>query len=154
MESEKCNREARKSGKVRKKREKWILLLFITGVFLFTSGCVSRIQKTRKLRDLDYTIVDKDMVPQELQLLIEENKSMPFKLTYMDQGKLYIAEGYGVQLTTGYSVEVVGLYETEDAVYIHTNLLGPEKEEQIKECSTFPYIVVQLAAVEKQVMFD
>ena len=131
-----------------------LMILVLAGILLLTAGCVSRPQKTRKLRDLNYVIVDKDLIPAELQLLIEENKSMPFKLTYSDQGKLYIAEGYGAQPTTGYSVEVNGLYETEDAIYIHTNLLGPGKEEEIKEISTFPYAVVQLDALEKKVMFD
>ena len=98
--------------------------------------------------------MDKDLIPSELQLLIEENKSMPFKLTYSEQGKLYIVEGYGTQPTTGYSVEVNSLYETENAIYIDTNLLGPGKEEEIKEISTFPYVVVQLEALKKKVMFD
>lgn len=141
-----------------KKKKQWcriaLTLLALAGILFLTAGCVSRPQKTRKLRDLDYVIVDKDLIPAELQLLIEENKSMPFKLTYSDQGKLYIAEGYGAQPTTGYSVEVNGLYETEDAIYIHTNLLGPGKEEETQEISTFPYVAVQLDALEKKVMFD
>ena len=86
--------------------------------------------------------------------MIEENKSKPFKLTYADQGYLYIAQGYGAQKKTGYSVEVLALYETENAVYIHTNLLGPGKGEQTKEAATFPYVVVQLKYIEKNVMFD
>ena len=118
------------------------------------SGCVSRPQKTQKLRDLEFTVLDKDAVPEEFALVIEENKAMPFKLTYADQGYLYIAEGYGAQPTTGYSVEVNGLYETEDAVYIHTNLLGPEKGEKTKEISTFPYVVVQTEYIDKTVLFD
>lgn len=143
---------------MKKRKKRWqrgvVLSLFLLGTVFLNTGCVSRPQKTRKLRDLEYVIVDKDLIPPELQLLIEENKSMPFKLTYSDQGKLYIAEGYGAQPTTGYSVEVNGLYETEDAIYIHTNLLGPGKEEEIKEISTFPYVAVQLEALEKKVMFD
>nr|WP_207750957.1 protease complex subunit PrcB family protein [Mediterraneibacter glycyrrhizinilyticus] len=118
------------------------------------AGCVTRTQKTQKIRDLEFTVLDKDAAPEELKLLIEENKAKPFKLTYADQGSLYIAEGYGAQLTTGYSVEVNGLYETEDAVYIHTNLLGPEKGEETKEITTFPYVVVQLEDVGKNVIFD
>lgn len=143
---------------MKKRKKRWqrvtVLSLFLLEVVILNTGCVSRPQKTRKLRNLEYVIVDKDLIPSELQLLIEENKSMPFKLTYSDQGKLYIAEGYGVQPTTGYSVEVNGLYETEDAIYIHTNLLGPGKEEEIKEIVTFPYVVIQLEALEKKVMFD
>ena len=51
--------------------------------------------------------------------------------------------------TTGYSVEVNDLYETEDAVFIHTTLLGPEAGEDIKEISTFPYVVVKLEYIDK-----
>ena len=118
------------------------------------AGCVTRLQKTQKIRDLEFTVLDKDAAPEELKLLIEKNKTTPFRLTYADQGFLYIAEGYGAQLTTGYSVEVNGLYETEDAVYIHTNLLGPEKGEETKEITTFPYVVIQLEDVGKNVIFD
>ena len=94
------------------------------------------------------------MVPAEFKTVIEEKKAEPFKLTYADQGILYIAEGYGTQPTTGYSVEVEELYETEDAVHIHTNLMGPEKGEETKEIATFPYVVVQLDDIKKDVLFD
>ena len=118
------------------------------------TGCITRPQKTEKLRDLEFTVLDKEAVPNELKEMIEENKSMPFKLTYADQGALYIAQGYGAQTKTGYSVEVLALYETQNAVYIHTNLLGPEKGEETKEITTFPYVVVKLDYIEKNVMFD
>lgn len=118
------------------------------------SGCVTRREQTQKLRNLEFAVLDKDTVPEEFSLLIEEKKTAPFKLTYADRGQLYIAEGYGTQPTTGYSVEVTDLYETEDAVCINTNLLGPEKGEETKEIATFPYVVVQLGYVEKDVLFD
>ena len=51
-------------------------------------------------------------------------------------------------------MEVRELYETEDAVRIRTNLLGPEKGEETKEITTFPYVVVQLEYIEKDVIFD
>lgn len=99
-------------------------------------------------------MIDKEMVPQEFKTVIEEKKAEPFKLTYADQGILYIAEGYGTQPTTGYSVEVKELYETAEAVYIQTSLLGPEKGEETKEIATYPYVVVQLESIEKDVLFD
>lgn len=129
------------------------IILAVMAVCLL-AGCVARPQKTQKLRDLEFTVLDKDTVPEEFALVIDEQKAEPFKLTYADQGYLYIAEGYGAQPTTGYSVEVNGLYETEDAVYIHTNLLGPEKGEEIKKARTFPYVVVRLEYVAKTVLFD
>lgn len=123
-------------------------------LLLVLTGCISRPQKTQKLRDLEFTVLDKDDVPEELKEQIVENQHIPFRLTYTDQGKLYIAEGYGAQLKTGYSVEVTELYETENAVYFHTNLLGPEKGEETKDITTFPYVVVMLDAVDKTVVFD
>lgn len=129
-------------------------LLLICVAAILTSGCVKGPAQKEKLRDLSFAVVDHDAVPDELNTLIEEKKSSPFQLTYTDQASMYIAEGYGAQLTTGYSVEVNELYETEDAVFIHTTLLGPEAGEEIKEISTFPYVVVKLEYIDKNVIFD
>lgn len=138
------------------KQRRGVLLGCLTGFFLLfmLTGCVSRPQKTEKLRDLEFTVMSKEDVPEEFQEQILQNQDRPFRLTYTDQGRLYIAEGYGAQLKTGYSVEVEGLYETSNAVYFHTNLLGPEKGEETKEATTFPYVVVMLDAIDKTVVFD
>lgn len=128
-----------------------VLPLFLAAA---ASGCVTRHTGTDKLKDLEFTVIDREDEPEELSAMIEEEKEHPFQMIYADQGELYIAEGYGEQPTTGYSVAVKGLYETEDAVRIRTNLLGPEKGEDIKEIATFPYVVVQLEYIEKDVLFD
>ncbi|WP_072523962.1 protease complex subunit PrcB family protein [Clostridium sp. Marseille-P3244] len=130
------------------------LILCVAALICTASGCITRRQKTEKIREIEFTVTDKEMVPAEFKTVIEEKKAEPFKLTYADQGILYIAEGYGTQPTTGYSVEVEELYETEDAVHIHTNLMGPEKGEETKEIATFPYVVVQLDDIKKDVLFD
>jgi hypothetical protein len=132
------------------------IIMYLAGflLVLMLAGCVSRPQKTEKLRDLEFTVVDKEKVPNELKTAILENRDLPFKLTYADQGELFIAEGYGPQPKSGYSVEVTGLYETENAVYIHTNLLGPEKGEKTKDVTTYPYVVVKLEYIDKNVIFD
>ena len=138
------------------KQKRGVLLGCLTGFLLLfmLTGCVSRPQKTEKLRDLEFTVMSKEDVPEEFQEQILQNQDMPFRLTYTDQGRLYIAEGYGAQLKTGYSVEVEGLYETSNAIYFHTNLLGPEKGEETKEATKFPYVVVMLDAIDKTVVFD
>lgn len=138
------------------KQKRGVLLGCLTGFLLLfmLTGCVSRPQKTEKLRDLEFTVMSKEDVPEEFQEQILQHQDLPFRLTYTDQGRLYIAEGYGAQLKTGYSVEVEGLYETSNAIYFHTNLLGPEKGEETKEVTTFPYVVVMLDAIDKTVVFD
>lgn len=129
----------------------WLLPVLIAGL---SSGCVRRYGEDQKLRDLEFAVVDREDEPEELSAMIEEEKEHPFEMIYADQGQLYIVEGYGEQPTTGYSVEVKELYETEDTVRIRTNLLGPGKEEDIKEIATFPYVVVQLEYIDKDVLFD
>ena len=129
----------------------WILPILITGL---AAGCVSRYDEEQKLRDLDFTVVDREDEPEELSTMIEKEKEHPFQMLYADQGQLYIAEGYGEQPTTGYSVAVRELCETENTVQIRTDLLGPEKGEDIKEITTFPYVVVQLGYIDKDVLFD
>lgn len=125
------------------------LLVLLTGL----TGCAVR-QKTEKLRDLEFTVVEKEALPEELRTEIIKNKEQPFKLTYADRGELYIAEGYGTQPKSGYSVEVTAIFETENAIYIHTNLLGPEKGEKTKDTATYPYVAVKLDFIDKHVVFD
>lgn len=129
-----------------------LLAVLMTGL---TAGCVSRSGgDEKKLRDLAFTVLDRDEEPEELHAMIEKEKDRPFRIVYADQGELYIAEGYGEQPTTGYSVAVRKLYETDGTVCIHTELMGPEKGEDIREAATFPYVAVQLEYIDKEVLFD
>lgn len=118
------------------------------------AGCTVRIDKTNKTGNPEFTVLDKDMIPEEMAQMIDERKEQPFRLTYSDEGILYLAEGYGRQPTTGYSVEVLDLYETTNAVCFVTNLMGPEKGEEIKETETFPYVAVKLEDNGKDVVFE
>lgn len=134
---------------------RFLILGMVLGVMLCTaSGCVTKRGDKQKLRDVKFTVLNKDMIPTELASQIAEKQTEPFFMTYADQGELYIARGYGEQPTSGYSVEVDSLYETADALRVHTNLLGPEKGEEIKDTATFPYVVIQLEFIEKEVLLD
>ena len=77
-----------------------------------------------------------------------------FKLTYADEGYLYICIGYGKQESGGYSVTVNDLYETENAVYVNTNLLGPKAGSTPATSPSYPYIVLKVEFREKTVVFD
>lgn len=109
---------------------KTFALAFCLLLSLETGGCVRQEKKSSEQHELEIKIVTEEEIPEELMSLIEKNKKNPFRLTFADQGKLYLAEGYGEQKTTGYSVEVDRLCETQEAVHIHTGLLGPEKEKK------------------------
>lgn len=108
----------------------------------------------KKLEDIEFTVLSEDEIPEELMGQIEEKKQEEFKLTYSDNSNLYIARGYGKQESSGYSISVDDLYLTENAVFIHTSLIGPAASEQVENSESFPYVVVKLELTDKNVVFE
>jgi len=106
-------------------------------------SCGQKQNPMEKIKDLDYTVIAEDNIPEELLLKIEERKTDTFKLTFEDQGFLYICVGYGTPL-----------YETANAVYIYTNLIGPSPEEKSKPVASYPYVVVKTEFSQKPVVFE
>lgn len=138
-----------------KKKILTILTLSLSAIIIMlAAGCSAETLSTEKLRDIDFTVVDEDDIPEPLEEMIDDRDDKPFKLTYADGGDLYIAVGYGEQPTTGYSIQVTELYESENAIYIHTNLIGPAKDEKIVERETEPYIVIRTEYIDKNVVFQ
>ena len=126
-------------------------------VFIVTAlvcGCSVEKTKTEKIKDLEFTVVPEEEIPEELGEKIKEQQENVFKFTYADKGYLYIAQGYGEQETSGYSIVAEQLYETENAIYVHTMLQGPPKEETVSEKPTYPYIVLKLEFIDKTVVFE
>ena len=107
-----------------------------------------------KIKDLECTVIPEDNLPEELFSMIEQKKTDSFKLTFEDKGFLYICVGYGTQATGGYSITVNDLYETSNAIYIDTNLIGPSPEEKSNPVPSYPYIVVKTEFIDKPVVFD
>mgnify|MGYP002496595857 CR=1 FL=1 len=104
---------------------KWCCLLILT--FLL-SGCGMQTQESERLKDLDFTVMDLEKVPEALRDVLEEKKSMPFKVTYEGDGYLYIC--------------------------VDTELLGPGKGETTTAAVTCPYIVLKLEYLDKSVVFE
>lgn len=128
-------------------------MLITLAVWMLT-GCSASKDSGDKVRDLDFTVVGNMDVPQELKELIAEKQQQPFKLTYSDQQNLFIAVGYGVQPTGGYSISVNELYLTENSIVINTELKGPEKGENAGTEQSFPYIVIKMEYLENPVVFQ
>jgi hypothetical protein len=134
-------------------RGKWIVLAVILMLGIF-GGCGLEKTDEKKLEDLTYTILEEKEIPQEFFAVIEEKKEQMFKLTYTDEESLYIAVGYGVQQTGGYSISVNQCYLTQNAVYFDTTLIGPSKGEQVNEAKSYPYLVIKTKYSEKNVVFQ
>lgn len=139
---------------MRERRKRRVKILILFAIFLMLCACSIQKDDMEKLRDIDYTVTDEHKLPVELKQYIEEVKKEPFEITYGDEGYLYIAKGYGVQETNGYSIEVEECFETSNVIRVRTNLLGPQKDEEIKEQETFPYIVLKIEYSDKSVVYE
>lgn len=134
------------------KRFVCILLAFVFMASILQGCSFGKVSKD-KVRDLDYTVVPEEDIPEELKKIIGEKKTQPFQLSYAAGDELYIAIGYGEQKTGGYSIVMDELYVTEDAVVIGTTLMGPSKDEQVQETPSYPYIVVKTEYLELPVEY-
>lgn len=131
----------------------FIVLMTVLMVMNF-GGCTMLSEENIKLRDLDFTVLSEETIPEELQTIIDEKIAEPFKLTYSDNEYLYICIGYGKQQTGGYSIAVNELYLTDSAIYVNTQLLGPESAKKGEKVPSYPYIVIKTEYLEETVIFE
>lgn len=137
-----------------KKLRKVALLLMIVITGLEVAGCKTEDTDIKKLKDLEFTVVEDADLPGELKEIIDEKKENPFKLSYSNKDNLYIVVGYGKQNSGGYSISVEDLYLTSNAIYIDTNLIGPSQDDLVTQGVTYPYVVVKLEFMDKSVVFE
>ena len=130
------------------------MCLLLTGCILLLSGCAVLSEEKIKLRDLEFTVLSEDKIPEELMSILEEKKSKTFQITYSDNEFLYICIGYGEQETGGYSIAVNELYLTETNICVNTSLLGPEASDKGNKTPSYPYIVLKTEFLDKTVIFD
>ncbi len=133
------------------------MMVLLVSMLLFgavCTGCGLEKADSKKIRDLEYTVLEPEEVPDQLQEVIQEKKEGDFKVSYTYEGYLYIARGFGMQETGGYSIQMRQLYLTSNAVYFAADLIGPEKEERKQEVVSYPYIVIKTEAVDEHVVFE
>ena len=131
---------------------KKMVILLLTVILL--TGCQSSEKEINKVKDLEFTVVEEEQIPEKLWEAIDGKKEQPFKLTYSDRENLYIAVGFGEQGTGGYSVAVNELYLADNAIYFNTDLMGPLQDEVVDKAKSFPYIVVKVEYIDKSVIFQ
>ena len=160
MEQEEKNRSQRKNSRQKKEerrkqhvRNQWLAMVGICLLTLLGACGIEQTSRT-KVKDLDYTIVAEEEIPETLKEKIEEKKAADFKMTYTDEAFLYIVRGYGECETGGYSICVRELYLTSNAVLVYTELLGPRKGESISKSPSYPFIVIKTEKRDENVIFE
>lgn len=117
-------------------------------------GCSVSSTGGEKVKDLEFSVLGREDIPQELGDMIASKESAAFKLTYSDGQNLYIAVGYGEQESGGYSIRVNELYLASNSIVLDTELLGPQKGEQAGAEKSRPYIVLRTEYSELPVIFQ
>ncbi len=136
-----------------KHKRAWIRLAVLLFPVLLLSGCVIH-QGTDKVQDLEFTVADVRELPKALQEQLELKKEGEFKITYSDNEYLYIARGYGMRETGGYSIAVNECSLTENAILVKTTLTGPQVGENVEKTPSYPYIVIKLELRSEPVVFE
>ncbi len=134
--------------------------MILAAVIACLTGCSGKTKDgNEKIKDIEFTVLGEENVPEELKQIIEEKKEKEFKVTYQDGDFLYICIGYGKQETGGYSITVNEMYLTANAIYVDTNLIGPDPENrelyhaQEKDGASYPYVVLKMQYLDKSVVF-
>lgn len=130
-----------------------IMAVLVLGCVGFT-GCHGEGEESKKVRDLEFTVVGENEIPQALTELIGKKREKPFKLTYADGQDMYIVIGEGPQTGGGYSVIVKELYLTDNSIIIRTELMGPAKGEAAGTDPSYPVLIVKTEFLEEPVVFQ
>lgn len=123
-------------------------------LLVLLAGCGAKQETGTEKTEVEFTVVNPDDIPEELAEIIEENRQGELKLTYEDQGYAYLVRGYGQQKTGGYSIAVNGVYLSEDGLHVDTSLIGPPKDQEIRDEASYPYLTIKIEAQEAEIFFD
>ncbi|MDD6326418.1 MAG: protease complex subunit PrcB family protein [Lachnospiraceae bacterium] len=124
----------------------WILAAL---VFLLT-GCGGK-READDGTEVEFTVEEERTIPEPLLQAIKENQEREIRMTFEDGADLYLIRGYGTQKTGGYSIAVEKCVENEEKLRFVTRLIGPKDAQQLPPDPSYPYIVVRVAATDKEV---
>lgn len=131
-----------------------VFVLAVCCILVWFSGCGVEKAGEEKVQDIDYCIVEENDIPKELMAKIQEKKAADLKMVFENDDFVYIVRGYGEQETGGYSIQVTDVYLTKNAVVFRSNLVGPAKDEVKNVVPSYPYVVLKIQNMGKNVIFE
>lgn len=137
---------------MRKRLAVWGMITFLV---ISIVGCgVMQKKKEGEEAAIDYTVVKTADYPLEIREFLEEKRQEKFQVSFLCQGSLYLMQGYGIQTSGGYSIQVEYVRENSEEVHIKTKLTGPDVSEKHLDAMSCPVIVVKIEARDKKIIFD
>ena len=123
---------------------------------LFLTGCENPLWAGKEEEEaaVDFTILSKEVIPEEVLAEIEKRGTEPFQFTFQDHENMYVCVGYGAQKGQGYSICVEECTRKSDLLYINMTLLGPEPGKGSNRGISYPYIVIQTEGTDLPVMVE
>ena len=134
--------------------EKICEMSMILGLGALLCGCMMFEPSDQKVADMEFSVVDAEILPEEIKQMIEEKKGKAFWMAYHEEEHTYIILGYGIQETSGYRIQVNDVYQGEDSIWVDTDLIGPAKSEKIEETATYPYVIIQTPKIDQTIRFN
>lgn len=128
------------------------LISFFMIIFLLCS-CSITTTGEEKIGEPSYKIVEYHYLNKYVKEIYDEKKNDYNRVTYNDGEYCYLIICYGPQPTTGYSIAVKELYETENTIVVDTTLKGPLKSDIIEDKESYPAIVIKIDATDKIVVY-
>ena len=132
--------------------KKAVCLLAALVLAAVLSGCgLIRIEEEER-KPVDYTVVERQDIPAALDEIMNEKKEKEFQLSYETGEALYLAKGYGRQMSGGYSIQVEELGASSNGLFFVTRLIGPQDLNEAGVPS-YPCIVIKTEPQKKPVVF-
>ena len=132
--------------------KKAVCLLAALVLAAVLSGCgLIRIEEEER-KPVDYTVVERQDIPAALDEIMNEKKEKEFQLSYETGEALYLAKGYGRQMSGGYSIQVEELGASSNGLFFVTRLIGP-KDLNEAGVPSYPCIVIKTYPQKKPVVF-
>lgn len=132
--------------------KKAVCLLTALVLAAVLSGCgLIRIEEEER-KPVDYTVVERQDIPAALDEIMNEKKEKEFQLSYETGEALYLAKGYGRQMSGGYSIQVEELGASSNGLFFVTRLIGP-KDLNEAGVPSYPCIVIKTEPQKKPVVF-
>nr|WP_195456575.1 protease complex subunit PrcB family protein [Ruminococcus sp. 1001713B170207_170306_F5] len=132
--------------------KKAVCLLAVLVLAAVLSGCgLIRIEEEER-KPVDYTVVERQDIPAALDEIMNEKKEREFQLSYETGEALYLAKGYGRQMSGGYSIQVEELGASSNGLFFVTRLIGP-KDLNEAGVPSYPCIVIKTEPQKKPVVF-
>ncbi len=133
---------------------KKIIFAVLIAICAVVTGCGSQKSSVATKSQVDFTVVSKNDIPEELAQIIDGQKNSEFQMSSAIDGYTYIIVGYGEQPTGGYSIRVDEVSETDTYIDVKTTLMGPSAGEAVNKLATYPYIVLKIEYTDKNIVFD